>query len=265
MNQRRIASRIDPLTLPLQPDEDAGWKAYPQYQGSTDNADFLSCHVSVLVPGQCPHPPHSHAEEEILLMLAGEADLILPQRRSGAGTEGLRLRPGQFVYYPAHFPHTLRAVGPEPANYLMFKWLAHARAIDVQLPFGHFDAGDCGFSGTQRSAFDYRPLLEGPTRWLEKLHAHVTTLAPGAGNEPHAHRYETAVVVLEGEIETLGRRVRPYGLVYYSSGIPHGIHNRGAESSRYLVFEFHGHVPLWRKVTDPERWKHRLRAIGSLR
>ena len=83
-------------------------------------------------------PPHTHAEEEILLMLAGEADLILPQWRSGKGTQGLRLKPDQFVYYPAHFPHTLCAVGPEPANYVMFKWLARGRGSRCSTPVRTF-------------------------------------------------------------------------------------------------------------------------------
>jgi quercetin dioxygenase-like cupin family protein len=260
----RLASRIHPLTVPLDPDEDAGWKPYHQFQGSTDNSDFLSCHVSVLIQGHCPHPPHSHPEEELLLMLAGEADLILPQLPSAAGTAGLRLRPGQFVYYPAHFPHTLRAVSMEPANYVMFKWLARSRATDDQLPFGHFDAGDSCFRGTHLPEFDYRPLFEGPTACLETLHAHATRLAPGAGHEPHTHAYEAAVVVLDGEIETLGRRVRPCGVVYYSGGELHNIRNPSAEHARYVVFEFHGHVPFWRKVTDPQRWRHKLRAMCRL-
>jgi mannose-6-phosphate isomerase-like protein (cupin superfamily) len=265
MRLERIASRIDPLTLPLEPDRQAGWKAYHQYQGSTDNAAFLSCHVSVLVPGHTPHAPHTHAEEEILLMLAGEADLILPQMRSGKGTQGLRLKPDQFVYYPAHFPHTLCAVGPEPANYVMFKWLARGRATDARLQFGHCDAGDACFRGADRPEFDYRLLLEGPTTCLEKLHAHVTKLAPGVENAPHAHEYETAMVVLEGEIETLDRRVRHHGLVYYAGGAPHGIRNPCAEPARYVVIEFHGRRPLWRKVADPHRWGRRLRAMWNLR
>ena len=207
MNRQRIASRIDLLTVPLEPDETAGWKPYHQYEGSTHNADFLSCHASVLIPGHCPHPPHSHPEEEILLMLAGEAELILPSLRSDDGMQQpLRLRPGQFVYYPAHFLHTLQTVSTEPANYVMFKWRAHARTPDAQLQFGQFDAGASCFPAKSAAAFDYRLLFDGPTTCLERLHAHASRLAAGAGNPPHSHSYEAAMVVLEGEIETLGQR-----------------------------------------------------------
>jgi quercetin dioxygenase-like cupin family protein len=264
MSRQRIASRVDLLTVPLDPDETAGWKPYYQYQGPTHNADFLSCHASVLVPGHCPHPPHSHPEEEILLMLAGEADLILPSLRSDAGEpQPLRLRPGQFVYYPAHFHHTLRTVSAEPANYVMFKWRARARRSRAQLSFGQFDAGDACFPGKSAAALDYRLLFEGPTTCLELLHAHASRLAAGAGNPPHSHSYEMAMVVLEGEIEILGHRVPPHGLVFCSGGTPHGIRNPTPEPARYVVFEFHGHVPLWRKMIDAHRWRHRLRAMWN--
>jgi len=231
----RLSSRIDPLTVPLDADEHAGRKVYEQYSGSTDNAELMSCHVSVVVQGHRPHPPHAHAEEEILVMLAGEIDLILPQLASSDGNRELRLRPGQFVYYPARYPHGLRGASPEPAHYVVFKWLAGCGKPDAQLPFGCFDAGK-----ESLSRFGYLRLLDGPTGCLRKLHSHATHLAPGGGHEPHAHPYEAAVVVLEGEIETLGSRVRPHGLVYYAGGDAHGIRNPGPEPARYVVFEFHG-------------------------
>jgi hypothetical protein len=98
----QLTSRIHPLRLPLEPDEDAGWKPYSAFRGSTANLPDLSCHASVLVTGRSPHPPHTHPEEELLLLLAGEAELELPEL-------GLTpLRPGGLVYYPTGFAHTLR-------------------------------------------------------------------------------------------------------------------------------------------------------------
>jgi quercetin dioxygenase-like cupin family protein len=260
LNGGHVPSRIDQLVLPLAADHDTGWKPYYQYEGPIKNANFLSCHVSILIGGQSPHPPHSHPEEEILLMLSGEADVILPQWRSEDGRHELRLRAGQFVYYPAQFLHTLRAVGPGPATYVMFKWRARAQPGDAHLPFGHFDASRESFQDRPSVEFDYRLLFEGPTAHLEKLHAHVSKLAPGAGHAPHAHAYEAAMVVLEGELETLGGRVTENGLVYYSGGETHSIRNPGGDAARYVVFEFHGRTPLWRKAMDPHAWARKLRA-----
>jgi len=255
----RLKSRIDPLMLPLDPDEQVGFKLYHQFQGCTDNAKFLSCHVSVLVHGHCPHPPHTHSEEEILLLLAGEADLILPRMASSEGKQEFRLTPGQFVYYPAYFPHTLRTVSAHPANYLMFKWRAPCRNR-AQLDFGRFDIAKFYFTDENSTGFKSRLLFEGPTGCLGKLHAHATTLAPGAGYKPHVDRHDGAIVILQGEVETLGQRVRPHGIIYFAAGEPHGMHNPGAQPARYVVFEFHRRVPLLRKITDPQRWKGKLKA-----
>jgi len=73
-----LTSGVYPLYLPLPPDENQFWKPYPLFRGSTADVPALACHVSVLHQNQCPHPPHSHKEEELLLLLSGEVDLILP-------------------------------------------------------------------------------------------------------------------------------------------------------------------------------------------
>lgn len=238
-----------------------GWKPYHQFRGPTVNTDRLSCHVSVLIQNHSPHPPHTHPEEEILLMLAGEADLILPEIDSAEKSE-LRLRPGQFVYYPAQFPHTLRAVSPQPANYLMFQWLGSSGIPDAQLAFGCFDA--LGPRNNSVAEYGLRLLFEGPTGCIRKLHAHATTLTAGVAHPPHKHDYEAAIVVLEGEVETLGQRVGPHGIIFYSSGCPHSICNPGSQPARYVVFEFFGassDISFFRKIADPERWKRKLKAI----
>jgi quercetin dioxygenase-like cupin family protein len=81
--------------------------------------------------------------------------------------------------------------------------------------------------------------LRRSTANLEKLHGHTSTLTPGAGYDPHADPYDVAIIVLEGEVETLGKRVGPHGVIFYAAGEPHGIRNPGYTIARYIVFEFH--------------------------
>ena len=52
-------------------------------------------------------------------------------------------------------------------------------------------------------------------------------------------RDDVVIVVLSGKVETLGRIVEPYGVIYYAAGEPHGMRNAGDGVARYLVFEFH--------------------------
>jgi quercetin dioxygenase-like cupin family protein len=229
-----LACRVDPIRLPLPPADNGGWKPYPLFHGSTAGVRSLSCHVSVLQPNHVPHPPHRHPEEEVLLVLAGEVEPILPD---AAGFDG-RLRSGDLVYYPAHFSHTLRASGGEPANYLMLKWRDESRGptADAPLSFGRF-ALPLGAQAVP--GFAARPVFEGSTGYLEKLHCHFSTLTPGAGYEPHIDGHDVAIVMLEGEVETLGRRVGPHGVIFYPAGDPHGMRNPSDEAARYVVFEFH--------------------------
>jgi uncharacterized cupin superfamily protein len=269
----QLPSRTYPLEIPLPPDDEKGWKPYPIFRGSTAGMRALSCHASVLNHGQCPHPPHIHKEEEILLVLSGEVDIILPDLATPERDGRMRLKPGQFAYYPAGFAHTLRTVSQEPANYLMFKWHTGPSRAESPLAFGHFSVFGRPEAEEEKDGFRARPVFEGPTACLRKLHCHASTMEPGPGYEPHVDAHDVAIIVLEGEVETLGQCVRPHGVIFYPAGEPHGMRNIGETVAKYLVFEFHGgrpsHKPtpsahqtsLLGKLTDPQRWKRKLKHL----
>ena len=67
----------------------------------------------------------------------------------------------------------------------------------------------------------------------------MSKLKPGGGYEPHMDSHEVVIIVLEGEVETLGRRVGPHGVIFYATDEPHGMHNPGDKTAKYIVFEFH--------------------------
>ena len=215
-----LTSRIHALRLPLEGDAETGWRAHPAFAGSTAGVPSLSCHASVLAPGHSPHPPHAHDEEEVLLLLDGEVELVWPR------DERVPLQPGQFAYYPAGFRHTLRTTSASPANYVMLKWRGEPGRRD-ELAHGRFDSALPGV------------LFDQETRYLRKLQAHVTVLGPGGGYDAHADAYDVAIVLLEGEVETIGGRAAPHDVIFYRAGEPHGMRNVGAGAARYVVFEFH--------------------------
>jgi quercetin dioxygenase-like cupin family protein len=277
---RKLSSRVYPLHIPLLPDEDNPWKPYLIFNGSTATVRALSCHASALASDHCPHPPHRHDEEEILLVLSGEVDITIPDLDSAAGNGQLHLKPGQFVYYPANFAHTLRTVSDEPANYLLLRWQSGPGA-NPPLGFGRFNAAAPVASPTQEKGFRAQLLFEGPTAKLRKLHCHVSTLLPGAGYSPHVDAHDVAIVVLEGEVETLGERAKPCSVIFYPAGESHGMTNPGSSIARYLVFEFHGdgaragesaeknQAARVRKFIDRVRWTtlvtRRLQVFGNRR
>jgi quercetin dioxygenase-like cupin family protein len=235
-----LTSQVYPLPIPLPAAEEDGWKPYFLFSGITAGMRNLSCHVSVLNTNHCPHLPHTHEEEEILLLLSGEVDLILPDGREPNVNQRINLRPGEFVYYPAYFAHTLQTTSETSANYLMFKWQSHRTENESPLTFGHFKLLGSINASEIKDGFCPRLLFEGPTGYLRKLHCHTSTLTPGAGYGSHIDDYDVAIIVLDGEVETLGKRVGPHSVIFYRAGEPHGIRNPGESIAKYVVFEFHG-------------------------
>jgi quercetin dioxygenase-like cupin family protein len=232
-------SKIFPLEIPLEPDLEAGWKPYPLFKRKLPDHYHLSAHVSVLIPGHCPHLPHEHPEEEILMMLAGEADLLLPRDDTSGPERRRRVKAGDFVYYPANYPHSLEGAGSVPANYLMFKWSGNSIHQENQLGFLHFDHILEDHNGSAPDNFFLNRLFEGPTGYLGKLHCHFSQLPPGKGYKAHIDPYDVAIILMEGEVETLATRVSPSGVIFYGAGEPHGMYNPGTSTAKYLVFEFH--------------------------
>lgn len=232
----RLRSRVDKLGLPLPEDGVVGWKPYLTFKGATRGLDLLTCHTSVLSPDVTPHDIHTHVEEEILIMLAGDVEILTLD--AGEGVSRRRMGRGDIAYYPAFYPHTIDNVGPRPATYLMLKWARPTLTAGVSemgrafSPLPPDPAPGRDFACTLR--------FEGPTRHLRRLHCHQTTLQPGASYEPHEDPYDVVIVTLDGELETIGERVPPNSVIFYAEGEPHGMSNVGRRPARYLVFELYG-------------------------
>ena len=232
-----VGNVVAHVPLPLPGTGEVPWRPHGLFRGPTAVVPSMSCHVSVLGPGHSPHPPHVHPEEEILVVLDGEAEAVIAAGPDDARPRVERLPSGGFAYYPVGQHHTIRNASARPVTYLMLKWQGPPSRERTPL-------------GTEVHRADLRPaddgrgfapslVVEGPTHKLGKLQAHVTRLAPRAGYEPHADEHDVAILVFGGEIETLGARLRAHDVAYSSAGELHGIRNPGVVPAVYLVFEFH--------------------------
>lgn len=243
----KVVSGIYPLQVPLPVDPGRQWQPFPLFKGAARGVRELSCHASALVPSHRPHPPHRHPEEELLLLLSGEVDLILPEAADRQTGMRWGLTAGRFAYYPCGFPHTLEAKGAFPANYLMFKWHAHTHENGGGLEFGCHDMTPARTAPQTTRGFCAHGIVAGSTAYLGRLECHRSTLAPHTGYAPHTDGYDLAVIVLEGEVETLGQRATPCNVVFYAAGDPHGMYNPGETTAQYLVLEFHARQAPWRR------------------
>ena len=85
------------------------------FQDRTATLDELELHVTTLLPGQTPHPPHTHPDEEVVIVREGVVETVLGDRSQVVG-------PGSGSFQAASQPHTSRNVGSGPGTYHVIKW-----------------------------------------------------------------------------------------------------------------------------------------------
>ena len=215
----------------------ARWRPYPFFNGYTANVEGMESHLSVLSAGHSPHPPHAHVEEELLLVLDGVAEILITDDDSSEGRVEV-LGPGSFVYHPAYQHHTIRNRSDAPVTYVVFCW--QSCPLEVEAPLqSHVFHWDHPNVPEGSAPFWARVVLEAPTAYLTKLHAHQTVLQPGGGYAAHVDEHDVAIIVISGTIRTAEQDIGPRGIVFFPAGEPHGMHNPGLETAHYLVFEFH--------------------------
>lgn len=232
-----------------------GFKSYGLIEGATPDLKYMESHYSALSPGSSPHKPHRHDQEEILIVVAGEAELVVETSAGSNQFRSIHANQGDFIYYPGNWRHTVTNSGERPVTYLMFKWLTD----ETQTTKGLQNIFIEGLTRKHRlqvskdSGMGMRILLEGQTHYLRKLHSHRTLISPGRGYATHADAHDVGIVLIQGKVETLGQEVQAPAFVYYAAGEMHGLKNIGEQEADYVVFEFHGkhgeaYIPLGGKI-----------------
>jgi mannose-6-phosphate isomerase-like protein (cupin superfamily) len=213
------------------------WKIHHFRRCYPGNMYELSAHASILKPGRPPHEPHTHVQEELIVILAGSVQ-ILTSVGDVKPRSSSPVAPGSIVYHDSNRAHTIRSVGSEPAIYVCLKWAGKRRGEKISplqtaifLPELDLKKGP--------HEFETKMIFESPTEFLSKLHCHMSLLQPGAGYAPHRDAHDVVIVLLGGTVETLGKRVGTKGIIFYRAGEPHGMKNVGDAEARYIVFEFH--------------------------
>jgi XRE family transcriptional regulator, regulator of sulfur utilization len=84
-------------------------------QAPTATLDELEIHITTLNPGETPHAPHKHPDEELVIIKEGTVEsLVNGQLR--------RVGPGSVIFQAANQLHSIRNVGDTPATYHVIKW-----------------------------------------------------------------------------------------------------------------------------------------------
>jgi XRE family transcriptional regulator, regulator of sulfur utilization len=81
----------------------------------TATLDELEMHVTTLNPGTTSHAPHTHLNEELVIIRDGTVEVF-------NGGKWVRLGPGSVIFNASNDPHALRNVGTTPATYHVINW-----------------------------------------------------------------------------------------------------------------------------------------------
>ena len=84
-------------------------------QRPTATLDELEMHITTLMPGQTPHPPHQHPAEELLIIKEGTVESLVNGQLQRVG-------PGSIVFQASNQMHTILNVGDTPATYHVIQW-----------------------------------------------------------------------------------------------------------------------------------------------
>ncbi len=84
-------------------------------QRPTATLDELEIHITTLMPGETPHPPHQHPAEELLIVKEGTVESLVNGQLQRVG-------PGSIVFQASNQMHSLRNVGDTPATYHVIQW-----------------------------------------------------------------------------------------------------------------------------------------------
>lgn len=87
------------------------------FRTRTATLDELECHVTTLKAGVASHAPHTHANEEVLIVREGNVEVFYKNAWHPAG-------PGSVIFLTGTDPHGIRNAGTTAATYHVFAWQA---------------------------------------------------------------------------------------------------------------------------------------------
>lgn len=88
------------------------------FDAPTPTLSNFECHITTLNPGEAPHPPHHHADEELMIVKEGTLAALQGDRTNIVTAGGI-------IFEASNELHGLRNVGTNPAVYFVLKWVPH--------------------------------------------------------------------------------------------------------------------------------------------
>jgi len=104
---------VDWNSIPARPTPYGSVRSF--FSSPTATLENLELHVTTLNPGQQPHLPHKHPNEEMVILRQGTVEAL-------SNGEWKRVGPGSVIFNASNQLHGLKNVGAEPAIYHVINW-----------------------------------------------------------------------------------------------------------------------------------------------
>jgi quercetin dioxygenase-like cupin family protein len=88
------------------------------FDAPTVTLDRLESHITTLNPGEIPHAPHKHPEEELMILKEGTVEVVQNEVTN-------RVEAGGMIFCASNEMHGLRNIGTNRATYYVLKWYPH--------------------------------------------------------------------------------------------------------------------------------------------
>ena len=101
--------------------DDLGYKEHEKggirnyFRRSTTMCPYYEMHMTNLNPGIKSHDPHTHNATEILVMMEGQTEMEIGNRK-------FQGKAGDVYFLSANVPHAIRNIGNEQCRYIAFQW-----------------------------------------------------------------------------------------------------------------------------------------------
>jgi quercetin dioxygenase-like cupin family protein len=92
----------------------------------TRTLDELEMHITTLKPRTSSHAPHTHPNEELVIVKEGTL-------QAHVNGEEIVVGPGSVLFFASNQPHAVQNIGDSPATYHVINWKT-ATAADKKLP-----------------------------------------------------------------------------------------------------------------------------------
>jgi len=207
-------------------------------EGKTFALEYFEIHASTLEPGKAPHPPHTHADqEELIIVKEGQVKITINGQSKIVG-------PGSIAFAIPGDEHGIENAGKTQATYYILKYIGKLPNIERGKQAGGSFMLDWNELKTSNTGKGYRrDFFNRATSQLKQFEMHTTALnADSVSHAPHTHVQEEIVLILRGNVEMYidGKLYKGAAgdLYFLSANVPHALKNVGKEQCEYFAFQW---------------------------